>query len=193
MNLPALTVRHWISIGLCVLGFVIPFLTGFYLKLNHPEKIDLVSWLLFGISYQWLPFTVLLWLLASYVSPFSNDQRVGWIVFILGILLSFAAYFFLLVASQQSIFYTIRHWISLGLHFLGFAVPFIVTMYLRSKYSGKSDIGAIGYQWIPVTTTLWLIGAYVWPESRVHLLGWILFGFGITLSAVWYTLTRTYR
>jgi hypothetical protein len=79
------------------------------------------------------------------------------------------------------------------LHLLGFAVPFIVTIYLRSKYSGKSDIGAIGYQWIPVTATLWLIGAYVYPESRVHLLGWVLFGFGMTLSAIWYGLTRIYR
>jgi hypothetical protein len=193
MNLPAFTIRYWISIGLCVLGFLIPFLTGFYLKLNHPEKMNIVSWILFGINYQWLPFTILLWLLASYVSPFPNNQRVGWIIFIIGILLSFAAYFLLLVASQQSIFYTTRHWISLGLHLLGFAVPFIITVYLKSKYVGKNDIGAIGYQWIPVTATLWLIGAYMWPESRVHLLGWILFGFGMTLSAVWYGLTRIYR
>jgi hypothetical protein len=137
MNLSALTVRHWISIGLCVLGLAVPIFVLLYGQLRYPSMMNTLNfnrwtWVE-SVSYQWLPFTAMLWLLASYVSPFANVQRVGWTVFILGILLSFAAYFFLLVASQQSIFYTTRHWISLGLHFLSFAVPFIVTMYLRSR------------------------------------------------------------
>jgi hypothetical protein len=191
MNISGFAIRHWLSLGLCILGFILPFLVAFYLKWRYPVKFYLHP--LGAFAPQWLPFTVLLWLLAVYISPFTKIRWIGWFLFILGILLSFLAYSIDSIYSQKSIFYTTRHWISILLHLLGFAVPFIVTIYLRSKYSGKSDIGAIGYHWIPVTATLWLIGAYVYPESRVHLLGWVLFGFGMTLSAVWYGLTRIYR
>jgi hypothetical protein len=191
MNTPAFIIRNWISIGLSLFGFLLPFLVAFYLNRRYSElnSVRLLS----AVNYQWLPFIVLLWLLAAYISPFTKVHWIGWIFFVLGILLSFINYSIVSIYSQQSIFYTTRHWVSIWLHLLGFAVPFIVTIYLRSKYSSKSDIGAIGYQWIPVTSTLWLIGAYVYPESRVHLLGWVLFGFGITLSTIWYSLIRIYR
>jgi hypothetical protein len=197
MNFPAFTVRHWISLGLCVLGLLVPVGVMFYgqvrysMMMNTPN-FNRWSWVE-SVSFQWLPFTAILWLLGAYVCPVVRVHWVGWGLFLLGLLLSSVNYFLLTLYKQQPIFYITRNWISLGLHLLGFAVPFIVTLYLRLKYSGKSDIGSIGYQWIPVTSILWLIGAYVWPESRVHLLGWILFGFGITLSAVWYGLTRIYR
>ena len=67
MNPKTFRIRHWISIGLCVLGLVVPVCVLLYGQLRYPMMMNTPNfnrWLwVESISYQWLPFTVLLWLL----------------------------------------------------------------------------------------------------------------------------------
>jgi hypothetical protein len=94
MKTPAFTNRHWISIGLCILGLVgMPILNLYFNKnlITAP-----LSFLVPFIVYQWLPFTALLLLIAAYVWPDKYLHSPGWLVFIVGMLLSGFSYFLVL-------------------------------------------------------------------------------------------------
>jgi hypothetical protein len=98
--------------------------------------------------------------------------------------------------------FIIRQWISIGLCMLGFTVPVWVLFYEKLRYPSIMNtpsfshwlwLQVILYQWLPITSLLWLIAGYVYPDNRLRIFSWIIFGFGILLSALWYALYRVYR
>ncbi len=91
MNFQAHTIRLIISIGLCVLGFLVPFIYMAIHKLLNPESYNLWG-VANAYSFQWTPLTSLLWLTAGYILPFQHGRIAGWIIFALGILHSVVAY-----------------------------------------------------------------------------------------------------
>jgi hypothetical protein len=92
MKLPAFTIRQWISIGLCMLGFAMPVLFWLYVVFFFHAKAFQFPSFLDRTLYQWLPPTILLWLLAAYVYPDGRWRLIAWILFVLGALLSTFAY-----------------------------------------------------------------------------------------------------
>jgi hypothetical protein len=97
MKIPIFTVRQWISIGLFILGLTMPIINIYY----NRKDLQVYSFLRFlevFRLYQWLPFTVLLWLGALY-SWSSNGQLrlIGWTLFGTGIFLSVVSWLFGLV------------------------------------------------------------------------------------------------
>jgi hypothetical protein len=83
----------------------------------------------------------------------------------------------------------IRHWISIGLFLLGILIPLLfllyqVLFYRITSYRYLDTILLNLFQWLPVTSILLLIAAYVWSDKRWHNLAWIIFGLSFLLSIV---------
>jgi hypothetical protein len=91
MNFQVYVIRLIVSIGLCVLGFLVPFFVMLYLKLRYPEVEDL--WLKANlISYQWFPISLFFWLFATYWLSDHRWRILGWVIFIVGLLLVIIGY-----------------------------------------------------------------------------------------------------
>jgi hypothetical protein len=92
MKIPAFTIRQWISVGLYMLGFVMPAVNTYY---NRKYLISFSHFLEPYRWYQWLPFTLLCFLGAAYA--WSNDHTwrlSAWIMFTLGLLMSIFSWFY---------------------------------------------------------------------------------------------------
>ena len=88
MKILAFTIRHWVSIGLCVLGLVVmPILNSYYNRKDVELNISF-HFLEPYLWYQWLPFTVFFLLGAAYALPDPRWRLFAWIIFILGMLIS---------------------------------------------------------------------------------------------------------
>lgn len=88
MKFPKFAVHEWISIDLFVLGLAMPAVNVYY----HRNESDLYRFLRFleiYRFYQWLPFTLLFWLGASFAWSEDRIWRVlVLILFVLGMLWS---------------------------------------------------------------------------------------------------------
>jgi hypothetical protein len=84
MKISAFTIHQWFGVGLCILGLAMPVFSIFYAR-NEINRFLNYPW---AYLWQWLPFTVLLWLLASYMWTDGQWRLLAWIIFIIGILLS---------------------------------------------------------------------------------------------------------
>jgi hypothetical protein len=87
MEIPVFTIRHWISIILCLLGFSIPFFITLSRVTSNPKLHDHVA-ALFEMSYLWLPISSIMWLISAYVFPNLNIRWLGWAIFLLGMFIS---------------------------------------------------------------------------------------------------------
>ncbi len=99
MNFQANTIKIIISIGLCLLGFAVPFFVMIFLKLRYPEVEDL--WLKAkSIPHQWAPVSLLLWLIATYWLPDHRWRILGWVIFVVGLLFITTGYILFRVYRQ---------------------------------------------------------------------------------------------
>lgn len=85
--------RHWISVGLCILGLIVmPAVNLYY---NRKDAISFSHFLEPYRWFQWLPFTVLFLLGASYTWSDGQWRLLAWIVFGLGMVLSAYSWLFM--------------------------------------------------------------------------------------------------
>ncbi len=87
--------------------------------------------------------------------------------------------------------HTVRLIISIGLCVLGIITPVLFLVYKVlfngiTSYQYQFVILLYMFQWLPITSLLWLIAAYVWSDKRCVLAAWIIFGVSICLSMVTY-------
>ncbi len=86
MNPKTFKIRYRVSLGLYVLGLAMPAVSTYY---NRKYAISFSHFLEPYRWYQWLPFTLLFWLGASYTWTDDRIWRlITWIIFVLGILMS---------------------------------------------------------------------------------------------------------
>jgi hypothetical protein len=87
---------------------------------------------------------------------------------------------------------TTRRWLSVVLCLLGCVIPVMVMAFLKIRYPEKVDLVSwafgINHQWLPFTMLLWLGAAYLWPDQRLRIVGWVICLLGWLFSLVWYVL-----
>jgi hypothetical protein len=86
MNPKTFKIRYRVSLGLYVLGFAVPFFVGIGFTVHNYAYFGSLI-VFFPV---WLPITVLLWLVSAYVAPINKYRKIGWVGFILGLLMSIA-------------------------------------------------------------------------------------------------------